>query len=345
MPRNSLVNGKAAPDSFGTQFDETSYPILMADQFGLTDSALYQNHVKPAASFIISHGPAFGVERWEEQSGYSPSTIAAEIAGLAAAADIAHANGDTASANLWLGVADDWQRSVKGWTVTTNGTLAGHPYFIRLSKTGDPNAAISYNVGNGGPTLDQRSVMDAGFLELARLGELSAHDADIQQTLPVLGRDDREPDAERAGLAPLQRRRLRRRRYRRPPLGTERARNRPPLARAVRGARRAASFTSGDAAGAAGLLQRHGQLRLRRRPDPRAGLGSCPTSPRRRTGHRRRRPRSASATAARPVRRHRSPGRPPHTCGSPPTSPPAATSSCPPSPTAATSPTTRARRR
>ena len=186
MPRNSLVNGKAAPDSFGTQLDETSYPILMADQLGLTDSSLYQNHIKPAADFIISHGPAFGVERWEEQSGYSPSTIAAEIAGLAAAADLARANGDTASANLWLGVADDWQRSVKGWTVTTNGTLANHPYFIRLSKTGDPNAAISYNVGNGGPTLDQRSVMDAGFLELARLGELSAKDADIQQTLPVL---------------------------------------------------------------------------------------------------------------------------------------------------------------
>ena len=89
--------------------------------------------------------------------------------------------------------------------MTTNGPLAGHPYFIRLSKTGDPNAAISYNVGNGGPTLDQRSVIDAGFLELARLGELSANDADIQQSLPVRRRDDRERDAERAGLAPLQR--------------------------------------------------------------------------------------------------------------------------------------------
>ena len=56
--------------------------------------------------------------------------------------------------------------------MTTNGPLADHPYFIRLSKTGDPNAAITYNVGNGGPTLDQREVIDAGFLELTRLGEL-----------------------------------------------------------------------------------------------------------------------------------------------------------------------------
>ena len=96
MPRNSLVNGKPAPDSFGTQLDECAYPILMAQQLGLTDASLYANHIKPAANFLIAHGPAFGSERWEEQGGFSPSTIAAEIAGLAAAADLAQANGDAA---------------------------------------------------------------------------------------------------------------------------------------------------------------------------------------------------------------------------------------------------------
>ncbi len=186
MPRNSLLNGKTAPDSFGTQLDEASYPIIMAFQLGMTDSSLYQNHIKPAANFVIGHGPAFGVERWEEQSGYSPSTISAEIAGLVAAADIAKINGDTQSAQVWLGVADDWQRSLEGWTVTTNGSLAPHPYFIRLSKTGDPNAAISYNVGNGGPTLDQRSVIDAGFLELVRLGLKPSNDPAVIESLPVV---------------------------------------------------------------------------------------------------------------------------------------------------------------
>ena len=185
MPRNSLVNGKTAPDSFNTQLDETSYPLLMADELHLTDPSLYSNHIKPAANFVASHGPAFGVERWEEQDGYSPSTIAAEIAGLVAAADLADANHDTVSAAVWRGVADDFQRSIKGWTVTTNGPLAPR-YFIRLSKTGDPNAAIAYNVGNGGPTLDQRTVIDAGFLELARLGELPASDPDILASLPVV---------------------------------------------------------------------------------------------------------------------------------------------------------------
>jgi glucoamylase len=186
MPRNSLVNGKTAPDSFNTQLDECAYPMLMAYQLHLNDVSLYENHIKPAANFVAAHGPSFGPERWEEQGGYSPSTIAAEIAGLVAAAEIAKHNHDDASASLWLGVADDFQRSIKGWTVTTNHSSVAPRYFIRLSKTGDPNAAISYNVGNGGPTLDQRDVIDAGFLELVRLGELRADDPDVLATLPVV---------------------------------------------------------------------------------------------------------------------------------------------------------------
>lgn len=70
FPRNSLLNGKLAPDSFNTQLDECSYPILMAWQLGMTDATLYQTHIKPAANFVISHGPSFGPERWEEQGGF-----------------------------------------------------------------------------------------------------------------------------------------------------------------------------------------------------------------------------------------------------------------------------------
>ena len=186
MPRNSLVNGKTAPDSFNTQLDEVAYPILMAHQLGLTDSALYEQHIKPAADFLVTRGPSFGPERWEEQDGFSPSTIAAEIAGLLAGADIADINGDAASARMWRGVADDFQRSIKGWTVTVTGSQSSEPYFIRLSKTGDPDAAIAYNVGNGGPTLDQRDIIDAGFLELSRLGMFTANDPVFANSLSVV---------------------------------------------------------------------------------------------------------------------------------------------------------------
>ncbi len=186
MPRNSLLNGEAAPDTGGVQLDETSYPILMAWQSGLGgDTELWQDHIRPAADFLVANGPSFGVERWEEQTGYSPSTIAAEIAGLTAAAVIAAQHHDVARAQVYQATADDFQRSIKSWTVTTSGPYAPR-YFIRLSKTGDPNAAISYSLGNGGPTVDQRAVVDGGFQELVRLGELPVSDPDVQASLGVL---------------------------------------------------------------------------------------------------------------------------------------------------------------
>jgi glucoamylase len=186
IPRNSLENGKAAPDTGGDQLDETAYPILMAWESGLErDNALWQQHIRAAADFLVAHGPSFGVERWEEQSGFSPSTIAAEIAGLTAAAKIASLHGDGARAQVYQATADDFQRNVKAWTVTTTGPDAAR-YFIRLSKTGDPNAAVSYGLGNGGPTVDQRQVVDGGFQELVRLGELAPTDPDVTASLGVL---------------------------------------------------------------------------------------------------------------------------------------------------------------
>jgi glucoamylase len=186
LPRNSLLNGKAAPDTGGLQLDETSYPILMALQAGLGgDAVLWRDHIRPAADFLVAHGPSDGVERWEEQSGYSPSTIAAEIAGLTAAAVIATRQHATARARLYQATADYFQRSIKSWTVTTSGPDAPR-YFIRLSKSGDPNAAIDYGLGNGGPSADQRSVIDGGFQELVRLGELPASDPDVRASLGVL---------------------------------------------------------------------------------------------------------------------------------------------------------------
>ena len=273
MPRNSLVNGKVAPDSFGTQLDETAYPILMAYQLGLTDPSLYADHIKPAANFVASRGPAFGVERWEEQSGFSPSTIAAEIAGLVAAAELARANGDAASAAVWLGVADSWQRQVKDWTVTTSGPHASR-YFIRLSKTGDPNAAISYNVGNGGPTLDQREVIDAGLPRAGTARRAARRRPGHRPLAAGRGRDDQVDDRARAGLAPLQRRRLRRPGLGRPAVGAERPGHRPSLAGALGRARGARAGHRRPGRGGF-PAPRHEPVRLRRRPDPRAELGAA----------------------------------------------------------------------
>jgi len=187
FPRNSMLNGKKAPDSGGDQLDESAYPILMALQAGLDhDRALYRDHIRGAADFVVAHGPSFGSERWEEQGGYSPSTIAAEIAGLVAAGTIADRNGDPARARVYRATADQFQRGIKNWTVTTTGPYADGRYFLRLTKDGNPNSATQYNLGNGSVSADQRSVIDAGFLELTRLGVLPANDPDVRRSLAVV---------------------------------------------------------------------------------------------------------------------------------------------------------------
>ena len=90
------------------------------------------------SSWASPNAPFTPQERWENQSGYSPGTIASEIAGLVCAADIARRNGDTASADRYLRTADDWQKRVDGWTATTNGPYSPRPYYLRLTKDGKP---------------------------------------------------------------------------------------------------------------------------------------------------------------------------------------------------------------
>ena len=87
FPQNTWVDGR--PIGGALQMDEVAFPLVLAYQFGRTDRITWRKHIKPAADFIVRKGPATSQERWEEKAGYSPSTIAAEIAGLVCAARIA----------------------------------------------------------------------------------------------------------------------------------------------------------------------------------------------------------------------------------------------------------------
>ena len=185
FPQNSTVDGTEKWTN--TQLDEVALPIVLAWQLGRNDRATYRNHVKPAADYLLANGPQTPQERWENQGGYSPATIASEIAGLVCAADIARANGDRAAANRYLKVADTWQENVENWTLTTNGPLADHPYYLRITKDGNPNAGTTYNVGDSGPSAaDQRTIVDTSYLELARLGVKPADDPNIVRSLAVV---------------------------------------------------------------------------------------------------------------------------------------------------------------
>ena len=73
--------------------------------------------------------------------------------------------------------------------MTTNGPLSKQPYFLRLTIDGNANAGTTYTIGDGGPTIDQRRIVDTSFLELVRLGVKRADDRDIVSTLPVVDRE------------------------------------------------------------------------------------------------------------------------------------------------------------
>jgi glucoamylase len=185
FPQNAEVDG--TPRWTSLQLDEVALPLVLAWQLGRDDARTYTEHIRKAADFLVANGPASPQERWENQSGYSPGTIAAEVAGLLCAADLARRNGDTASAERYETTADAWQRQVEAWTVTSNGPLAAHPYYLRLTKEGSPNAGTAYSIGDGGPAaMDQRRVVDPSFLELVRLGVKPADDPVIVQSLAVV---------------------------------------------------------------------------------------------------------------------------------------------------------------
>ncbi len=188
FPQNSWLDGKPYWDAL--QMDEISYPMILAWQLGKTDRDTWQHHIRPEAEFVFLHGPATQQDRWEEVSGYSPSTIAAEIAGLVCAADIARKNGATDDAMRYLNTADSWAGNLENWMVTKTGhlgeSLASQGYYMRIDNNTDPDDGYQLDVRNGGGKWDERDVVDAGFLELVRLGIRPADDPTIERSLRVI---------------------------------------------------------------------------------------------------------------------------------------------------------------
>ncbi|MFB9931631.1 glycoside hydrolase family 15 protein [Amycolatopsis halotolerans] len=197
FPRYSPVSGVqgATPQLLGCceQLDQDSDAIILAWMTGLTDAATYAR-VKVTAEHIRTSGPAT-TERWEEQYGRSPSSIAAEVAGLVTAGAIARANGDTASAQQWESTADSWRAQLDGWTRTTSGYWGGHTYYERLDKGTDPNdnGQICFDEG----CFYEHDGVDFGFLDLVRLGLRAPADPAVAESVAPTA-------AARDGNAPMQ---------------------------------------------------------------------------------------------------------------------------------------------
>jgi len=184
FPQTSKVDG--TPDQNNIQLDETAFPILLAWQTKKFDRAFYRQHIAPAADYLVANGPATPQERWEETGGYSPSTIADMIAGLTAAAAIATKAGDRAGAAIYQSTADSWQRQIESWTYTTTGDLSDGHYYVRITSNGKPDDGTTRNWANGAGVHKESDVVDAGFLELTRLGVKAPNDAQVAHSLAAV---------------------------------------------------------------------------------------------------------------------------------------------------------------
>ncbi len=191
IPQNTYINGVTRWG--GEQMDNISYPQVMAyhlAEAGITfDDVDYDfENIRRSADYVSQYGPSTAQERWEEESGYSPSSIAAEIAGLACAGKLAIDNDYKTDALVWLGLADHWANNVDAWTATETGTdrHTNTPYYVRVTRDGDPDAGHLRTLANAGPTLDEREIIDHGFLDLVRMGIIPADDQTIDNSVDVV---------------------------------------------------------------------------------------------------------------------------------------------------------------
>lgn len=198
--QNFWIDG--APYWRGIQLDEVAFPILLAwhlwKKDALKDFDPYYM-VRSAAAYLVRHGPVTQQERWEENSGYSPSTLAASIAALVCAADFAEAMGNRHDASFLLDCADFLESHVETWTVTTEGSLVpGVPrHYIRIHPATVGDAAPNENPNQGLLTIHNRppglpwqfpakDIVDGGFLELVRYGIRKPDESLLEDSLRVV---------------------------------------------------------------------------------------------------------------------------------------------------------------
>ena len=200
-PQNMWLDGR--PYWGGLQMDEAAFPVLLVDMVRrqapgtLGDLKRWWPMVKNAIGFVARNGPVTQQDRWEEDAGYSPFTLAVEVAGLLAAADIADAVGESGIAEYLRDLADTWNENIERWTYSTDGGLAQQigveGYYVRIAPPEDDCAASPTQgfvpIKNRPPdqTFEQAShVVSPDALALVRFGLRAPDDPKILNTIKVI---------------------------------------------------------------------------------------------------------------------------------------------------------------
>ena len=194
-----------APYWGGVQLDECAFPMLLLDMarregaLGLPDLQQFWPMVQRAAGFVLRTGPRTKQDRWEENAGYTPFTLAVAIAALLAAAEIAEACDIEALPALLRDTADAWNEQIEDWIYVEDTPLAreaGVPgYYIRVAPEspakGGPDVHGLIQVRNheaGSGAIAANELISTDAIALVRFGLRAPDDPRMLSTIAVIDR-------------------------------------------------------------------------------------------------------------------------------------------------------------
>ncbi|MEO6945561.1 MAG: glucan 1,4-alpha-glucosidase, partial [Nitrobacter sp.] len=187
----------------GVQLDETALPILLVDlayrerALAEDDVATFWPMVKNAAGYLARNGPVSPQDRWEEDPGYTPFTVAAEIAALLAAADLADLNHEASIATHLREIADVWNISIERWMYMSATDWCRKfkvdGYYVRIApeQTDAHGSNVEQdvhikNVASSEDTRRASHLISPDALALVRFGLRAANDPRIRDTVTVI---------------------------------------------------------------------------------------------------------------------------------------------------------------
>ena len=199
--QNMWLDGK--PYWNGVQLDECGFPLLLTEHLhrlgylSSQDLAAFMPMVRRASAFLLWNGPVTGEDRWEEDSGYSPFTLAVIIAALLAAADLFDLTGEPRWAVHLRQTADCWNDQIENWTFArTNDPNSGSSvegHYIRIAAPDAPDRAsptdgtiaIRNRVGPESVS-GEAQVISSDALALVRFGLRAPDDPHIVATIKAI---------------------------------------------------------------------------------------------------------------------------------------------------------------
>jgi glucoamylase len=175
----------------GIQLDEVGFPIVLAaklaEQDALRGLGGVDAMIRRAVGYLVQNGPISPQDRWEENSGISPFTLAIEIVALIAAAEFLSA----AERDFVLSLADYWNERIEDWTYISGGPFASQygvdGYYVRIGPAAVQGGLLGrVNVANRwGQSMPAIALIGMEYLHLARLGLRRPDDHRIQNTSKV----------------------------------------------------------------------------------------------------------------------------------------------------------------